>query len=49
MYQAEANKEKPHPTTFCALGQLHEEGKWVPKDLNKALNYFKKAADLKNS
>lgn len=49
MYYSETNKEKPHPTAYCALGQLYEEGKWVPKDLSKAINFYKKSADLKNS
>lgn len=48
IYFTESKKDKPHPTAFCALGQLYEEGRYLPKDLSKAVSYFKKSADVKN-
>ena len=45
MYKLEADKQKCHPTALNALGEIYEKGKYVMKDLKKAVHYYKKSAD----
>ena len=45
IYKAEADKSNGHPTALNALGDIYENGKFVAKDMNKSVRYYKKSAD----
>lgn len=45
IYKAEGEKANGHPTALNALGSIYENGKFVAKDINKAIKYYKKSAD----
>jgi TPR repeat protein len=44
MYRKEGEKSNCHPTALNALGEIYEKGKFVQKDLTKAVSYYRKSA-----